>query len=59
MLCTPAKVRAWQQRGYLVNVWTVDDPHALHAVHAMGVDGIITNDPARARRILGGGQARR
>src|SRR6185503_1271452 len=54
VLCTPAKVRAWHDQGYLVNVWTVDDPHALHALAAMGVDGIITNDPGRARHILGG-----
>jgi glycerophosphoryl diester phosphodiesterase len=53
VLCTPGRVRRWHQQGYQVNVWTVDDPHALHALAAMEVDGIITNDPARARRILG------
>ena len=42
---TPEKVRRWQQDGYLVNVWTVDDPHSLHALAAMGVDAVITNDP--------------
>ncbi len=43
---------AGSQRGYLVNVWTVDDPHTLHALAAMGVDAVITNDPARTRQIL-------
>lgn len=53
VLCTPERVRRWHQQGYQVNVWTVDDAHALHALAAMEVDGIITNDPARARAILG------
>ena len=53
VLCTPARVGRWHQQGYQVNVWTVDDAHALHALADMQVDGIITNDPARARRILG------
>ena len=39
-------------RGHMVNVWTVDDPHTLRALTAMGVDGIITNDPGRARTII-------
>ena len=52
LLCTPERVRRWHQLGYMVNAWTVDDPHALHALAAMGVDGIITNDPGRARRFL-------
>ena len=43
---------AWHRRGYMVNVWTVDDPAALAACRRMGVDGIITNDPARARAAL-------
>jgi len=51
-LCAPETVQRWHERGYLVNVWTVDDAHTLHALAAMGVDGVITNDPARTRRIL-------
>jgi glycerophosphoryl diester phosphodiesterase len=51
-LCTPARVAAWKRRGYMVSVWTVDDPAALRACREMGVDGVITNDPARARAAL-------
>jgi glycerophosphoryl diester phosphodiesterase len=51
-LCRPARVAAWHRRGYLVNVWTVDDPAALAACRRMGVDGVITNDPARTRAAL-------
>jgi glycerophosphoryl diester phosphodiesterase len=53
-LCTPETVRGWHAHGYLVNVWTVDEPHTQHALAAMGVDAVITNDPARTRQILGG-----
>jgi glycerophosphoryl diester phosphodiesterase len=59
VLCTPARVRHWHDLGYAVNAWTVDEPHALHALAAMGVDGIICNDPARARAIVAGGAGRR
>jgi glycerophosphoryl diester phosphodiesterase len=51
-LCSPAGVDRWRRRGYLVNVWTVDDPARLRALAAMGVDGIITNDPGKARAVL-------
>jgi glycerophosphoryl diester phosphodiesterase len=51
-LCTPERVGRWKAKGYLVNVWTVDDPHMLHALAEMGVDAVITNDPGRTRRIL-------
>ncbi len=51
-LCTPKAVAGWHARGYRVNVWTVDAPERIRALVAMGVDGIITNDPARARAAL-------
>jgi len=52
VLCRPDRVAAWKRRGYMISVWTVDDPAALAACRAMGVDGVITNDPARARAVL-------
>jgi glycerophosphoryl diester phosphodiesterase len=51
-LCTHARVAGWRARGYAVNVWTVDDPDRMKALAAMGVSGIITNDPAGARAAL-------
>jgi glycerophosphoryl diester phosphodiesterase len=54
VLCSAARVAGWHRRGYMVNVWTVDDPAALAACRRMGVDGVITNDPARARAAIGG-----
>ncbi len=56
-LCTPESVRRWHDAGYAVNTWTVDDPRRLRALRGMGVDGIITNDPAAARAALAGDQS--
>jgi glycerophosphoryl diester phosphodiesterase len=52
VLCTPARVARWHRRGYAVNVWTVDDETELRRLRDMGVDGVVTNDPARARAAL-------
>ena len=52
VLCTAARVAGWHRRGYMVNVWTVDEPAALAACRRMRVDGVVTNDPARARAAL-------
>ncbi|MGO9489905.1 MAG: glycerophosphodiester phosphodiesterase [Solirubrobacteraceae bacterium] len=42
---TPALVRAVREGGGQLYVWTVDDARAIERLTAMGVDGIITNDP--------------
>jgi len=51
-LCNRDSVARWRARGYAVNVWTVDAPDRITALAAMGVSGIITNDPAGARSAL-------
>ncbi len=38
--------------GLLVNVWTVDDPERMAQLVEMGVDGICTNVPDVARRVI-------
>jgi glycerophosphoryl diester phosphodiesterase len=44
---------AWEhQRGRRVNVWTVNDPESMRRLFKMGIDGIITDDPRLARRIM-------
>jgi glycerophosphoryl diester phosphodiesterase len=42
---TPALVRAVAEGGGEIYVWTVDDARMIAKLTAMGVDGIITNDP--------------
>jgi glycerophosphoryl diester phosphodiesterase len=54
-LCRPSLIERCHRSGYLVNTWTVDDAARLRALAAMGVDGVICNDPAAARASLAGG----
>jgi glycerophosphoryl diester phosphodiesterase len=42
---TPALVRAVTGEGGELYAWTVDDPGRIVALRALGVTGIITNDP--------------
>lgn len=52
--CTPARVNAWHERGWQVAAWTVDDPDEARSLRAMGVEWLITNQPAALRRVLKG-----
>ena len=45
VLATPAAVRSWRRRGYLVAAWTVDDADRAQALREAGASGIITNVP--------------
>jgi glycerophosphoryl diester phosphodiesterase len=45
LLVTPALVAAVRQAGGQLYVWTVDDAERIAALEALGVDGVITNDP--------------
>jgi glycerophosphoryl diester phosphodiesterase len=40
------------QNGRQVNAWTVDDPEETRRLYHLGIDGIITNHPARLRTVL-------
>jgi len=45
-------VRRAHTGGREVYVWTVNDPFSMSALMSRGVDGIITDDPRMARRVL-------
>lgn len=47
-------VAAAHRAGLAVNVWTVDDPDRIRALARLGVDAVITNDPAGALAALRG-----
>ncbi len=51
-LASRASIAAWHRQGYFVSAWTVDDETRIAALDADGVDGVISNDPARARAAL-------
>jgi glycerophosphoryl diester phosphodiesterase len=48
VLCSPENVAFWRGQGFALNVWTVDHPQRMAGLAAMGVAGIITNNPAVA-----------
>lgn len=50
-IITPRSVRAAQERGLEVHVWTVNDPTEMQKLVTMGIDGIITDYPDR---LIGG-----
>lgn len=45
-------IRKVHQYGKTINVWTVDDPDQMQRLAKKGVDGIITNRPDLAQRVL-------
>jgi glycerophosphoryl diester phosphodiesterase len=45
ILISPRLVQAVHDAGGQVYVWTVDDASRIRAYEALGVDGVITNDP--------------
>lgn len=51
-LVTPERVRASHAAGLAVHAWTVNDPAEMRRLIALGVANLITDHPARLRRIL-------
>ena len=51
-LLTAAQVARWREWGLAVAAWTVDAPEDVRRCAALGVDAVITNRPAEARRAL-------
>ncbi len=49
---TPAFVRWMHAAGKEVHVWAVNDPAGMERHLDLGVDGILTDDPARLRKLL-------
>ncbi len=52
VMVSPARVAAWRIAGVRIHTWTVDEEDEIHRLAGLGVDAIITNDPARARAAL-------
>lgn len=46
-MCSPDRVRAWREQGLVLNVWTVNHAGEARDLAALGVDGLITDDPAQ------------
>ena len=51
-LATRGFVRHAKAAGKRVYVWTVNDPVSLSRMMSVGVDGVITDEPAMARQVM-------
>ena len=51
-LATPGFVRRSQDQGKQVFVWTINDAVSLSRMMSLGVDGVITDEPALAREVI-------
>ncbi|HTE56622.1 MAG TPA: glycerophosphodiester phosphodiesterase [Kofleriaceae bacterium] len=54
VLVDAGSMARWRARGYQVNVWTVDGADEVRRLAGLGVDAIISNDPAAAAAALSG-----
>ena len=52
VLVTSERVAAWHRRAALVHTWTVNDPTEAERLARFGVDGIISDTPARVLAAL-------
>ena len=48
-LMNPKRVRDFHNRGFKINVWTVNEPEKISEMKNAGVDGIFSNYPDRLR----------
>jgi glycerophosphoryl diester phosphodiesterase len=51
-MATPAFVRHARRNGKQLYVWTVNDPVSMSRMMSIGVDGIITDEPEMARKVM-------
>lgn len=52
-LVTRERIQPWKAAGLGVNVWTVNDPEEARKLDALGVDSIITDEPAKIIGAIG------
>jgi glycerophosphoryl diester phosphodiesterase len=57
-LVTAEFVRHAHEHGLVVHVWTVNDPREMHALLDLGVDGIMSDFPARIAAVVAERRAR-
>ncbi len=48
---TPSFIKAFHDRGAIIQVWTINDEEQMRSLFAMGVDSIMTDDPAKVIKV--------
>jgi glycerophosphoryl diester phosphodiesterase len=51
-LVTPDLIQAAHSHGVYVHVWTINEPASMRRLLDLGVDGIVTDFPARLARVI-------
>lgn len=51
-ILTPGRIARWQQCGWKVQVWTIDNEDDMRRFIEWGIDGIITNRPLILKELL-------
>jgi glycerophosphoryl diester phosphodiesterase len=51
-MATPGFIRRSHAQGKQVFVWTINDAVSLSRMMSLGVDGVITDEPALAREVM-------
>ena len=51
-ILSPGNIKLWKQKGWEVQVWTVDDEEEMRRFISWGIDGIITNRPRLLKKVL-------
>ena len=51
-ILTPGRIAAWQEKGWKVQVWTVDNEEDMRRFVRWGIDGIVTNRPSLLNAVL-------
>lgn len=52
-ILTRSLIKAAHARGLEVHAWTINDPEVMERLIGMGIDGLITDYPERALKVLG------
>ena len=51
-ILSPGTIKRWKQKGWEVQVWTVDEEEDMRRFIRWGIDGIITNRPHLLKKVL-------
>lgn len=51
-IVTPRFIKSMQKKGYVIQVWTINEREDMKRLLDMGVDGVMTDDPAELVKVV-------